>query len=75
VFDYEHTIIMEDIAGSETNAAGVSTLSPTFGLRAGALPFSPRQGDEITIRGVRYRVWDVQPEFVGFYNLILKRKV
>lgn len=75
VFDYEHTIVMEEIAGSETNAAGVSTLSPTFALRASALSFAPRQGDEITIRGVRYRIWDVHPEFDAFYTLILKKKV
>lgn len=73
-FDRDHEVIFEEIAKSENNAPGHSTFAPVLGVRLAELDLEPKQGDEVTIRGIVYRVWDVHGDGDGWADLILKKK-
>jgi hypothetical protein len=37
------------------------------------MPVTPAKGDQVTVQGTVYRVWDVQPDGQGKADLVLKR--
>lgn len=53
---------------------GISTVDPELSLRlADVRGPAPRQGDEVLVRGKRYRVGDVQPDGEGGVTMKLQR--
>lgn len=51
----------------------LSSSHPVFELSDEELPFKPKQGDQLQIRGVLYRVVEVQPNYEGQTQLNLKK--
>jgi len=73
IFDADHDLVMDEVAQSETNAAGHSTRAPVIAVSTHQLGFEPEQGDHVVIGSVRYRVWDIHPDGDGWADLILRK--
>ncbi|QDF14257.1 head-to-tail joining protein [Dinoroseobacter phage vB_DshS-R4C] len=56
-----------------TLGPGVLTIAPTLTLGAAQLPFSPARNHRCTVRGITYRVAEVQPDGSGGLRLLLER--
>lgn len=58
----------------DLGAGGISTVNPELSLRlADVLGPPPRQGEDVLVRGKRYRIDDTQPDGEGGVKLKLKR--
>lgn len=75
IFDRDHELVLTEVAASEMNAAGHSTTGPVVSVRPSELGVTPRQADEVTCQGVRYRVWDVRRDGPDWCDLILKENL
>jgi hypothetical protein len=74
IFDRDHEMILTEVANSEMNAAGHSSFKPVLTLRPSALGFTPAQGDEVDVEGIRWRVVDVQRDGRDWVDLVLNEK-
>jgi hypothetical protein len=72
IFDRDHELVLTEVAASEMNAAGHSTTGPVLSVRPSELGITPKQADEVTVQGRRYRVWDVRRDGPDWLDLILK---
>lgn len=75
IFEAQHEILLEEVADSETKAAGHSTTAPVLTARLADFAEYPMQGDHVTIRGTEYRVWDPQPDGQGMIDLLLRKVI
>jgi hypothetical protein len=66
IFEAKHEMI-EVIDGAQH-----STQCPVVAVRLADLPIVPAKGDELTIEGRDYRIWDVQPDGQGKADLVLR---
>jgi len=73
IFEREHGAVLDAIAKSELKSSGHSTTVPVASVRAALFPAEPKQNDQITIGGVVWSVWDVQPDGSGMFDLILRK--
>ncbi|MCQ8240523.1 head-tail joining protein [Rhizosaccharibacter radicis] len=55
--------------------AHISTYTACLGIRLSDFPVAPEQGDLITVRGVRYWIWDVRPDGKDGAKLMLNEQV
>lgn len=67
VFDSAHIEV-----DAETGAP-VSSVNPVLGLRLSDLPNEPTSRDRVRVRGVLYKINDVQPDGVAGVTIILKK--
>lgn len=75
IFDALREIVEMRFQDARDNYDGVPVTSqaPVLGIRLSDWPVTPKKGDEVTIRGALYRVWDVQPDGQGKADLILRK--
>jgi hypothetical protein len=66
IFDSDH----EEVT-FEGNAP-IATRGLSFGIDANDLPFAPKKGDRVKIRGKLYKVFESQPDSESGIVLILK---
>lgn len=55
------------------DAVGISAVLPVLTVAAESIPATAAQGDDLEIRGVNYRVTDIQPDGSGLARVILER--
>jgi hypothetical protein len=75
IFDADHELVLQQIEGSEFDAAGHSTTGPVLALRPSELGLEPKQGDRVTIAGKVYAIYDVRPDGDDWVDLVLKARV
>lgn len=76
IFDRHHDVVLDEIAKSELKSAGHSTTAPVLTVRLAAFAIAPpRQGDQATIRGETFAVYDIQPDGRGCADLVLREVV
>lgn len=75
IFDRNHQIILEQVAGSELKAPGMSTTTPVVTVSLAHFAVRPATDDEIVIGTETFLVWDVQPDGQGMVDLILREKM
>jgi hypothetical protein len=66
VFDEAHERI--DTSGG----VPINTTGPMCDVRRGDLPWTPEQGDRVTVNGTNYTVVEVQPDGAGTDRLFLR---
>lgn len=59
VFDSAHLSV------DPGTGAPISSSNPILGIRNSDMPAPPTKGDRVTVRGVQYRVFDVQADGVA----------
>lgn len=68
IFDNEGTVFDVD------TEQYISTTQPRLGVNLNDFPVDPKQGDELTLRGIRFRVQDKREDGQGGATLFLHKK-
>lgn len=55
------------------DGTAMSSVQPRLGLILAELATAPREGDEVVVRDVLYRVQDAQPDGEGGVELVIQR--
>lgn len=67
VFDTAH------VAVDPETGAPISSVNPVLGVRLSDLPNYPTNRDKVRVRGILYKINDVQPDGVVGVTIILKK--
>lgn len=75
IFDRHALVVLDEIRGSELSGPGHSTTAPALSVRVAEFAATPDQGDEVTIDGETFLLWDARPDGSGMVDLLLREKV
>jgi len=67
IFQDAHEVVLSG------DTIGASTVMPALTVATSQLPTTAAEGDDLEIRGINYRVADLQPDGSGMTRVILER--